>query len=224
MIGRVLGRVARDWRALQVAAAKRRRQSSRRSLEAGLRERGIRKLNLCSGTQKVPGYFGIDIIDGADLRLDLETMDLPFPPASVDTVVCMSAINYFTRTRAQHLAVEIHRVLRPGGVCRVGVQDMKALAERYVRGDREFFFQKLPDGRERLEGPTIGDKFAAWLYGYAVDGHPCRYFYDFDSLAHLFRTAGFAVVERKAFGESRIADVRQLDNRPDQMFFLEAVK
>ena len=101
---------------------------------------------------------------------------------------------------------------------------MKALAERYVRGDREFFFQKLPDGRERFEGATLGDKFAAWLYGYAVDGHPCRYFYDFESLAHLFRAAGFAVVERKPFGESRIAEVRQLDNRPEQMFFLEAVK
>jgi SAM-dependent methyltransferase len=210
VIGRALHRVVCERR--------------RRMLEASLRQRGIRKLNLCCGMQKVNGYFGIDLVDGADLRLDLESMDLPFGEASLDTVVCMSAINYFTRDRAQRLAGEMYRVLRPGGVCRVGVQDMKALAERYVRGDREFFFQKLPDGRERFEGPTLGDKFAAWFYGYAVDGHPCRYFYDFDSLAHLFRAAGFGLVERKGFGESRIPEVRQLDNRPEQMFFLEAVK
>lgn len=193
-------------------------------LERRLRSRGIRKVNLCCGTQKVPGYFGIDLLAGADLRLDLEKIDLPFAAESLDTVVCMSAINYFTRERAQALVREVHRVLRPGGVCRIGVQDLKSLAERYVRGDREFFHQKLADGRERFSGPTLGDKFAAWFYGYAVAGHACRYFYDYDSLAYLFREAGFATIERKAFGESRIAEVAALDNRPEQMFFLEAVK
>jgi SAM-dependent methyltransferase len=201
------------------------RAAARRGvLEKRLRQRDIRRLNLCSGSQKVPGYFGIDLVDGADLHLDLAGNDLPFRAASLDTVVCMSAINYFTRRRAQELVGEIHRVLRPGGVCRVGVQDLKSLAERYVRGDREFFHQKLPDGRDRFEGPTLGDKFAAWFYGYAVGAHRCEYFYDFESLAYLFDQAGFAVIERKAYRESRIPEVDRLDNRPEQMFFLEAVK
>jgi hypothetical protein len=106
----------------------------------------------------------------------------------------------------------------------MGVQDLKSIAERYVRGDREFFFQKLADGRDRFEGPTMGDKFAAWFYGYSVGAHRCKYFYDFDALAHLFREAGFQAIERKAYRESRIPEVDRLDNRPDQMFFLEAVK
>jgi len=200
------------------------RNVRRRALERRLAGGNIRKVNLACGSQNVPGYFGIDVVGGADLRLDLAKMDLPFPPSSLDTVVCMSAINYFTRARAKQLVREMHRVLRPGGTCRVGVQDMKSLAERYVRGDKEFFFQKLPDGRDRFEGPTLGDKFAAWFYGYAVGVHPCEYFYDYESLAHLFREAGFSVLERKAYRESRIAEVDQLDNRADQMFFLEAVK
>jgi SAM-dependent methyltransferase len=206
------------------AATLRLRGARRQALERRLQSRGVRKLNLCCGNQKVPGYLGIDLVDGADLRLDLATMDLPFAATSLETVVCMSAINYFTRARAQQLVREMHRVLRAGGVCRVGVQDMKALAERYVRDDREFFFQKLADGRDRFEGPTLGDKFAAWFYGYAVGAHRCEYFYDFESLAHLFREAGFSVIERKAFRESRIAEVELLDNRADQMFFLEAIK
>ena len=224
MIRRVLHRLRRGWRAVRESAGARWRSARRRSLERGLAGKGIRKLNLASGSQRVPGFFGIDLVDGADLRLDLARMDLPFPDASLEAVVCMSAINYFPRARAQQLASEMHRVLRAGGVCRVGVQDMRSLAERYVRGDRDFFFQKLPDGRDRFEGPTLGDKFAAWFYGYAVGAHRCEYFYDFESLAHLFREAGFSVVERKAFRESRLADVELLDNRADQMFFLEAVK
>ena len=224
MIRRVLHRLRRAWHAARGAASARWRSSRRRALERRLAGKGIRKLNLACGGQKVPGFFGIDLVEGADLRLDLASMDLPFTASSLEAVVCMSAINYFTRPRAQHLVREMHRVLRAGGVCRVGVQDMKSLAERYVRGDREFFFQKLPDGRDRFEGPTLGDKFAAWFYGYAVGAHRCEYFYDFESLAHLFREAGFGVVERKAFRESRIAEVGLLDNRADQMFFLEAVK
>lgn len=209
----IFRRLQCGWRAIR-----------RRALEQLLRGRDIRRINLASGSQKVPGYFGIDASPGADLRLDLETTDLPFPACSVETVVCMSAINYFTRPRAMQLVREMHRVLRAGGVCRIGVQDMKSLAERYVRGDTGFFFQKLPDGRDRFEGPTIGDKFAAWFYGYAIGARRCQYFYDYDSLAYLVREAGFSLVERKAYRESRIPEVAQLDNRADQMFFLEAVK
>jgi len=224
MIARVLRRTLHGWRSLATKGSGLRREARRRTLEASLSGRGITRLNLCSGSQRVPGYFGIDFLAGADLQLDLEKVDLPFASSSLDAVVCMSAINYFSRARGQELVREVYRVLRTGGVCRMGVQDLRSLAERYVRGDREFFDQKLADGRERFEGPTPGDKFAAWFYGYAVAGHPCKYFYDFESLAFLFRTAGFPLVERKGFGESRIAEVAQLDNRPDQMFFLEAVK
>jgi SAM-dependent methyltransferase len=224
MMRRILGRAARAGNALRQAACERWRESSRRRLETRLQPRGIRKVNLASGTQKVPGYLAVDLVDGADLRLDLARMDLPFGTSSLEAVVCMSAINYFTRARGQQLVREIWRVLEPGGVCRMGVQDMRALAERYVRGDEAFYFQKLPDGRDRFAGPTLGDKFAAWFYGYAVGANRCEYFYDFDSLAHLFREAGFSLVERKAHGESRLPEVALLDNRPDQMFFLEALK
>jgi SAM-dependent methyltransferase len=224
VIRRLLGRARRAGNAVRDAACVRWRGSRRALLERRLQRRGIRKVNLCSGTQKVPGWLGIDLVDGADLRLDLARMDLPFPESSLDALVCMSAINYFTRGRAQQLVREMRRVLRPGGVCRIGVQDMRALAERYVREDRAFFFQKLGNGRDRFEGPTLGDKFAAWFYGYAVGAYRCEYFYDFESLAYLFREAGFSLVERKAYRDSRLPEVELLDNRADQMFFLEALK
>ena len=184
----------------------------------------VTKLNLGCGTQKVPGYCGIDMHPAADLVLDLSRHDLPFGDDSIEAVVCMSAINYFTRPRAQELIREVHRVLQPGGVARFGVQDMKKLARCYVEGDTTFLFQKKADGSDRFEGETIGDKFVAWFYGYTTLGGACKYFYDYESLAHIFKQVGFATVERKGFLESRLADVRLMDNRPEQMFFLEAVK
>jgi ubiquinone/menaquinone biosynthesis C-methylase UbiE len=181
-------------------------------------------VDICCGPVKVPGYFGIDFCGSPDLRLDLSRCDLPFPNKSLAAVICISAINYFSRERARALIKEVYRVLEPGGIARFGVQDMEAIAKRYVEKDNVFFLQKLPNGADRFEGPTLGDKFVAWFYGFAIKGRPCQYAYDYESLALLFREAGFPAVERKAFRESRLANVDMIDNRPDQMFFLEAIK
>jgi predicted SAM-dependent methyltransferase len=183
----------------------------------------VRKINLCCGAQKIPGYLGIDFGGEVDLALNLEKDNLPIKNNSLEAATCISAINYFTRTRGQEIVNEVYRVLLPGGVARFGVQDLEIIARHYVEKDIAFFFQKLPNGRERFEGVTLGDKFAAWFYGYVAVG-PCRYFYDYDSLAYLFKTAGFSVVEKKQYQESRLEHIELIDNRPDQMFFLEAIK
>ena len=182
------------------------------------------QLNLCAGTQRIPGWFSIDVDGDVDLKLDLSRTNLPFAGESARAVACISAINYFTPGRAEELVRETYRVLAPGGVARFAVQDMEALARRYVERDLGFFDQRTADGRQRFPGDTLGDKFVAWFYGYRAGGSPCRYAYDYESLAPLFRRAGFSVVERRDFRSSRLADADHLDNRPDQMFFLEAVK
>jgi len=184
----------------------------------------VDKINMCSGSINLPGYLNLDISASADLPINLAKRNLPFPDRSIEVVVCMSAINYFTRDRAQELINEIFRVLKPDGMTRFGVQDLEKLASLYVKKDRDFFFQKLPDGSYRFEGPTLGDKFVAWMYGYESGGYTCSYFYDYESLAYLFKEAGFSIVERKKYQQSRIAGIELLDNRPGQMFFLEAQK
>ncbi len=83
-----------------------------------LKRLSVKKINICCGNQKIPGYFGIDFVSGADLCLDLSKNDLPFQDNSIDSVVCMSAINYFTHTRAKEIVREVYRVLRSGGVVR----------------------------------------------------------------------------------------------------------
>jgi SAM-dependent methyltransferase len=186
--------------------------------------RRITRINLCSGSRSIPGYFNIDISKGADLVIDLAKRDLPFPPNSLDSIVCISGINYFSRARTVELINQCYTILTPGGIARFGVQDMEKLAQLYLKKDTDFFFQKLPDGKDRFEGSTIGDKFVAWFYGYVSGGYACQYFYDFDSLSFIFKQAGFRSVERKTYRESGIDDIELIDNRPDQMFFLEAVK
>lgn len=184
----------------------------------------IKKVNLCCGSQKIPGYCGVDIVLDADLFMDLSRRELPFKPNSLDVVICVSGINYFTRMRAQQIIKQVYNTLKPGGIARFSIQDIESIAQRYIKKDTAFFFEKLPDGRERFEGVTLGDKFVSWFYTYATEGGFCKYAYDYESLAYLFKSAGFSIVERRNYLDSRLEHISDIDNRPEQMFFLEAVK
>ncbi len=184
----------------------------------------IKRINLCSANIKIPGYFNIDISEQADLSIDLAKDLLPMPSLSIDSLVCVSAINYFKRERTVDIVRDVYRVLVPGGIARFGVQDLEKIAYLYVNKDKNFFFQKNNDGNQRFEGETIGDKFVAWFYGYISGGYPSQYFYDYESLSNIFKTIGFSIIEKKAFMDSRLQNIALIDNRADQMFFLEAIK
>jgi SAM-dependent methyltransferase len=187
------------------------------------RKLNIQKIDLCCGPDKKLGYFGVDFTGNPDLKLDISKYNLPFSNKSIKVVICISAINYFTKERAQKIINEVFRILEPGGIARFGVQDLEIIAKRYVEKDEKFFFQKL-NGVDRFEGNTLGDKFAAWFYGYSVEGVSCQYFFDFESLAYMFKVAGFSIIEKRNFQSSRLKNIDMIDNRADQMFFLEAIK
>ena len=186
---------------------------------------GKNKVNLCSGSINLDGYINVDITPDADITIDLEKELLPFPESHIDVLICMSAINYFTRDRAGEIIKDIYRVLKPGGITRFGTQDLRKLAGYYVNEDKEFFFQKLPDGRERFPGKTMADKLNEWFYGYKTFGEKfCKYVYDFETLKLLFEEAGFEEVREKNYMESSLENIDKIDNRPEQMFYLEARK
>jgi predicted SAM-dependent methyltransferase len=181
------------------------------------------KLNLCCGSVKLPGFVNVDFLD-ADIIVDLELDLLPFPDSSVDTLVCISAINYFSRERAQQILNDMHRVLRPGGVLRIGVQDLQVLARKYLERDTDFWFEKRADGSDRYPGATFAEKFTAFFDGFPIADKRCKSLYDFETLGRMVLAAGFGAAEQRSFLDSRIVGIEQIDNRPEQMFFLEAVK
>ena len=182
------------------------------------------KLNLCSGNQLIDGYTSLDYNFYSDLTVNLNSGKLPFKSESFSAVVCTSAINYFTRSRGQEIIDEVYRILKKGGVARFSSQDLELIANKYVNKDTKFFFQKLANGNESFDGKTMGDKFNSWFYGYDAHAGGCKYFYDFETLSDLFICAGFKIVEKKDYLESRLDNIEMIDNRQNQMFFLEALK
>ncbi|KHK02926.1 hypothetical protein [Desulfovibrio sp. TomC] len=181
------------------------------------------KINLCSGSVRLPGWVNVDI-QGADVNIDLERDLLPFPDACAQTVVCISALNYFTRARALTIVQEVLRILVPNGILRIGVQDLRILARSYLENDASFWAQTLADGSPRFPGPTFADKLNGFFYGFPAHGKACKYVYDADSLAYLLAEAGYTQIAPRAYRQSVIPEVESIDNRPEQMFFMEASK
>ena len=165
-------------------------------------------VNLC-GTQ-IKGMVNVDISPKADKIRDLRWMRIPFKNDTVDRLLCMSAINYFSKKRAEYLIGEVYRVLKPGGVCRFGVQDLELICKKYLSGEFDC------------------DRVNRWfgnLDGYAANGVKSKYVYDYKTLAGLFSKAGFRLVLRAGFKENRVeVGLANHDNRPEQMFYLEAIK
>ncbi len=118
-----------------------------------------------------------DLMTLGDVRVDVanvNTEPLPYPDASFDLVTCTEVIEHLEHFR--FALREIHRVLRPGGVCIVSTPNVLNLRSRL----RYLFF-----GFFNLFGPLrLGDDRHHSTHGHI---NPIAYFY----LAHALDAAGF---------------------------------
>ncbi len=183
-------------------------------------------INLCSGEVILDEYINIDLDSRSDLKLDLEKKLIPFQNNSIDRVVIMSAINYFTYDRASIIVDDIYRILKPGGIIRVGVQDLELISKKYLDKDYKFFFQTNNNFTQRFHGETLGDKVNYFFYrgGSGIKNKHHKYMWDFNSLKFLFHKSGFEKIENKNFLESAIPNIDKIDNRSEMFFYLEARK
>jgi predicted SAM-dependent methyltransferase len=93
----------------------------------------MKLLNVGCGDCRHPAWINLDLVQaGPDvLKHDIREK-LPFPESSFDAVYHSHVLEHLDPEEGEDLIRECHRVLRPGGVLRVVVPDLEAIARHYL--------------------------------------------------------------------------------------------
>ena len=98
----------------------------------GQNSKGVRKINIGSGADRLPGFLNIDIDEatGADIVRDIEK-GLPFDDASVDEIHCAHTLEHIKDL--MFVLREFYRVSKPGAKITIVVPLMDASDITHVR-------------------------------------------------------------------------------------------
>jgi SAM-dependent methyltransferase len=163
------------------------------------------------------GWINADRLSapGVTLRGDIRD-GLALPDASVDYAVAIHALQDLPYLDVVPALRELRRVLRPGGVLRLGLPDLGRAIEAWLRHDRAYFY--IPDE----ETGTLGGKLIVQAIWYGSTRTP----FTWDFVHELAVKADFREVTRCKFRhtESAWPEIVELDNRERETLFVETVK
>ena len=131
---------------------------------------------------------------------------IPHGDGTVDAIYASHMLEHLDRAEARAFLAECRRVLKPGGILRLTVPDLRNAAYQYLQqGDAEVFMRRLQFDLDKPRGAV------ARLRRVLSGGRGHHWMYDRDSLVALVEGAGFADVEPAEEGRTRIADPGGLD-------------
>ena len=144
---------------------------------------------------------------------------IPLPDGSLEVVYSSHVLEHLDSSETERFLAEIHRVLRPGGIIRLALPDLRRRAEKYIaEGDADSFMQSLNireysvrSLRAGLRILILGDKEHRWMY-------------DSRSLIRLVQRARFVDAREMAPGETMIPDPGPLNlhERDEESIYVEA--
>jgi len=177
----------------------------------------VRRMNWGCGCDRHEGWLNTDrrMLRGVDVCADIR-WGLPFPDASFEYIASNHALQMLAYGELIPALGELRRVLRPGGVLRMGLPDMDRAIDAYRAGDPGYFY--VPDD----DAATLGGKLSVQLTWYGSS----QALFNFDYARELLEKAGFNDITRSSFrhSESGYAEVASIDNRERESFFVEATK
>jgi ubiquinone/menaquinone biosynthesis C-methylase UbiE len=146
---------------------------------------------------------------------------LPFQDNSFRAVYASHLLEHLYLEEAKRLLKECLRVLRPGGVLRMVVPDLRTIILEYM-GEKPFgnpMHDVEPVSRAdqlnwrlllRTPEPPSGNLLYR-LYTALYDFHLHKWIYDADSLIVYFKWAGFVNVQEMQFHQSRIEGIEKIE-------------
>jgi predicted SAM-dependent methyltransferase len=171
------------------------------------------RVHLGSGDRPKSGWVNVDLLGHhVDLAWNLNRA-LPFEDGSVESIFQEHLPEHLTLERGLALLEDCHRMLKPGGVLRVGVPDAAAYVRSYC-DTSEGFLEKVRPGRPT---PMLALQEEFYWHGHQT-------MYDFETLALVCKAAGFESIERRGFGDTRLTPIPDSDFRRLDTLYVEMVR
>jgi len=148
------------------------------------------------------------------------TKSLPFADNAVSVIYGAHVLEHLYLADAQRLLAECKRVLRRGGVIRLVVPDLRFMVTSYLKnknGGSPSASEKIAAADKlneklgfRSPAPPSGN-FLFKFYSLWKDFHHHKWMYDSDSLIRYMENAGFTAVCEKAYLQSEIPDINEVE-------------
>lgn len=146
---------------------------------------------------------------------------LPFPAESAEAIYASHLLDCLYLHETQRLLKECFRVLKPGGILRVVVEDVRGILEEYLeKKPSPHLSKELAQLRpvDRLmarllcQSPApMAGSFLYRLYRKTTDFQTRKWAYDADSLIFHLQEAGFSDVAERKWLESRIPGIEVIE-------------
>ena len=195
-----------------------------------------KKLQLGCGRNWLEGWLNSDYFprNSDILQLDV-TVALPFENDTFDYIFSEHVIEHISYPEGAYMLEECFRVLKPGGVLRVGTPDLAFLVSLY-REDEVASQSRTQIEQEFLEyflANEIKDReinapvdFDTYLINKFVRAWGHEFIYDEKSLRHMMKALGFTEIARCEVMESAhqaLCGLENIDRKPPGHIALETI-
>lgn len=160
------------------------------------------KLNLGSGPYPMQGWDCLDLLEHPGIITHDLTTPLLYAGNSVDFAFSEHFLEHLTRYQGVKFLKEVHRVLKPGGVFRIVVPDLRLLCYNYMNNNHK----GIPGCWEpKTPAQMINEGMREW-------GH--QFLYDALELLLVCSEAGFNTAKFQEYRKSSHPELQNLELRP----------
>jgi predicted SAM-dependent methyltransferase len=170
------------------------------------------RLHIGCGPNHLDGWLNLDVVGmPADVIWDLRA-GLPFPDDGAKAIFAEHVFEHFELADAITLLDECYRVMRPGGIMRIGVPDFGKYLRSYA------------SDRSEIEALRPGRPTALLALAEVVLAHGHRSAWDGETLTVVLEAAGFVDARVCDWGDSWIEPAPDSEARRPESVYAEARK
>lgn len=193
------------------------------SLQAGIRKKSARRVQIGGGSHYLEGFLNIDIVPPADIVWDVRE-ELPLASESSELIFSEHLLEHLDYpASAKKLAKECFRVLEKGGRLILGVPNSEQAVRAYVTRDPHYFARTA--GRWQRKRDCVIETYIDVLNYHFRDQQdddkysPHLWSYDLEKLEFMLKASGFTEI-----GEWEIDLSLVNPKRIDRTLYVVAVK